>query len=39
MNEHYRDFCLIMLGIAIQMFSTWLVAKLNKKTHEFYIKN
>jgi len=26
-----RDFCLIMLGVAIQMFSTWLVVKLKEK--------
>jgi hypothetical protein len=26
-----RDFCLIMLGVAIQIFSAWLVAKLKAK--------
>jgi hypothetical protein len=28
-----RDFGLIMLGIAIQIFSTWLVAKLKEKNN------
>jgi hypothetical protein len=25
-----RDFCLIMLGVAIQIFCVWLVAKLKE---------
>ena len=28
-----RDFCLIMLGIVIQMFINWLVWKLKEKNH------
>lgn len=26
-----RDFCLIMLGVAIQLFSNWIVRKLKQK--------
>ena len=28
-----RDFCLIMLGIVIQMFINWLVWKLKENNH------
>jgi hypothetical protein len=31
-----RDFALIMLGIAIQIFTTWLVCKFKYKTHEIF---
>ena len=26
-----RDFCLIMLGVAIQMFVYWIVSKIKEK--------
>lgn len=29
-----RDFALIMLGVAIQMFTTWLVCKFKEKDYE-----